>query len=669
MTPPAAPHGWRRRRALLASLVVQFRRSICAALIALAAAPAAASAAPGAEYYGVNLQPLMKDGAIAESRWDNYLQPLAAGEMRVHRIDVNWRLVEPSAPGKGPRSYRWNSGPGTRNSVDFLVTSMVRNGLRPQPVFTAAPTWAFNKGGEAWFVDYSEFVAAFAQRYGPGGAFWAENPGLPQLPPVDFEIWNEANSPNFWTGAADAAAYARLLKVFYPLVKGTAPWARLHLSIGWPEAASYVAQLFQQGAGNDFDGVAFHPYAPTAPAILTLVEGMRATLRQLGRPALPIIVNETGQPADYSGGGALNAYAGRVPDQTRAATQTLAGDALARSDCGIEQFSVYAVTGSETSREIIDEGYMGILRYADGAPNVTGQALQRASRRWAAAVSSGNPTPAGPLRLCSAEPTPPQALLPLTLSVTPTSTSCVRGTVRYDGHPLEESTLRSVRPDGGAAETFPNATGQSEVCVAPGPAVEYVDIVALVPKVAQSPLVRCRVPITPNSCTAAPAPPTCTVQLTALRPIKARKGSTSSAKVRATLRCDAYRTTRTVAKRVWVKTRVVGGKTVALPRKRWKRKTVTVQETIEPKFVASYKVNPPKSWKGKKRRAALRERKLRTITLRHGKRVTFTVRRQIRKGDQVILTHKLSPKVDKLPQVKVSVALKAPKKPKAAKKK
>lgn len=624
-----------------------------------------ALATPSAEYYGVNLQPLIKDAQIHESRWPSFLQPLADGQMRVHRTDVVWRHVEPLPPTAGIRRYVWDyGGPGARTSTDFQIASMVRHGLRPQPTFTQAPSWALRQS-ERWYEDYAAFLVAFTQRYGPGGAFWAEHPELPQLPPQDFELWNEANSPNFWTGKSDAAAYARMLRVVYPAVKGAAPWARLHLSIGWPEAADYVSELFRHGAGSDFDGVAFHPYAPTAPSILRLVTAMRATLSSLGRGDAPILVNETGQPAVYSGAGATHAYAGKVGDTTRAATQTLTGDALARSDCRVEQFSVYAVTGSETGREIIDEGYMGVLRYADGSPNVTGEALQRASRRWVAAVGSGAPLPAGPLRLCSGGATADAALLPLELSVKSSGDSCVRGLVRYDGNPLEESTLRLQTVDGRSHETSPDASGHSEVCIPNGPAVPSVDVFAYVPKAARSETLRCDVPI--RSCRSISpvgqptSPPVCTVKLSALRPVKARRGGVASTQVRATLNCDAYRTYKQVRKRVLVKTRVVGGKTVKLPRKRWKWRTLKVQQTIQPSFVAGYKVNPPKSWKGEKRQRALREVRLRKITLRHGKRVTFTVRRAIRAGDQVLLTHKVNPKLDGLPRVKVSVALKAPK--------
>jgi hypothetical protein len=43
--------------------------------------------------------------------------------------------------------------------------------------------------------EMSQYVTGFAQRYGPKGTFWTENPSLPYLPVESFEIGNEPNIP------------------------------------------------------------------------------------------------------------------------------------------------------------------------------------------------------------------------------------------------------------------------------------------------------------------------------------------------------------------------------------------------------------------------------------------------------------------------------------------
>ncbi len=41
----------------------------------------------------------------------------------------------------------------------------------------------------------AQYVTSFAQRYGPGGTFWSENPQLPYEPINSYEIGNEPNIP------------------------------------------------------------------------------------------------------------------------------------------------------------------------------------------------------------------------------------------------------------------------------------------------------------------------------------------------------------------------------------------------------------------------------------------------------------------------------------------
>jgi hypothetical protein len=619
------------------------------------ALPGAARAASSAEFLGVNLQPLQQNPAIAEDRWGSFLQPLADGQMRIHRIQADWSIMEPKAPVNGVHSWQWNAGGGGRNSMDWTIAQLASRGLRAVPTLNNSPSWARGGGSnlpDSSFSAFADFSIAYIQRYGPGGSFWAEHPELPQLPATHYELWNEANSSNFWTGKADAAAYARFLKVVYPKVKAAAPQATLMPSIGWPDAANYMAQLAANGAAADADAIAFHPYAPSADSMLKLVKALRATLGAFGRPDLPIYITESGQPANYSGTGKLHAYDGAVNDATRAATQALAAESLAHSDCGVNSFLVYAVTGSETNKEILSEGFMGILGYANAAPNATGLALQRASRRWAAAVASGSPTPSGHLQICGAGVTPPAALLPLTLQGSRGSSGgCVAGVVGFDGNPLEEADLVLTTPDGRVSRNGTNAAGKTESCVPDGPAIDSVDVYGELRNAARSPVLRCDIPVT--RCAqivaanqAAPAP--CSVSLKVPTPRRDRRGVRSSARVKAKLVCDGYKSFRSVKLKVRLKGSTKSGK----PRYR----TVVVKRLIQPRFTVSYRV------KGQKR-----ERRLRSLTLPHGKTVSFTLHRSIRKGDELALVHLANPKKDALPRVRASVTLKKPLAPKRAK--
>lgn len=473
----------------------------CALLLIAGGSPVhAAPPAPGAEFYGVNTQPLVKDATIDPVRWGPYFDQLSAGAMRINRIQVSWMFVEQTAPKNGVHTYDWNyGGTNSRESVDYLMTQLARRGLRASPLFATVPSWQnpsnpYRMPSSA-YPAFGAFIAAFAKRYGTGGTFWAENPQLPALPVFEYEIWTEANSTNFWTGSPNAAEYAAAMKAISPQLHAVQPNAQLLASIGWQDYARYLDAFWAAGGGDVIDGIGYHPYAPHGPAIMALVAGMRSKLAALGKPDMPIFITESGQPVAFNGPGASSAGSGLVSDAARAATHTLAADALARSDCGLQQYLIYAITGSETNKEPISEGYMGIFRHADGQPFITGAAVQRASQRWARTIESGRRP--GVIRSCSGGVTADSDLLPLGLVLTKTGATCVAGVATYDGNPLEAATIE-FRATGRAYGQETNAFGKNEVCLTDGPKVTSFEVFAQVKNVARSAVFVCDLPV--SSC-------------------------------------------------------------------------------------------------------------------------------------------------------------------------
>lgn len=689
-TPPAS----RVRSALLAAF----------ALVAVAlAVPTAAQAASSPEYLGVNMQPLVKDSTIAESRWPSFLQPLQDGGVKVARHDINWFLAEPKAPVNGVHTYTWNTG-DNRNSIDFQMGMLARYGIRAQPTFTGSPGWAHANGSrlpDAQFQNFTDWAVAFVERYGPNGQFWKEHPELPYLPTYDYEIWNEVNSIHFWTAKTDPPPYARLLQYLYPRLKAAQPDGFVLASIGWPDANSYLDAMWANGAGNSIDGIAFHPYAPTSNAIVGLTTSMRAKLTALGRGDIPIQITETGQPASYTGPGAQFAYQGMPSDAARAANQMLSADALARSDCNVNQFLIYAITGSETDRENIGEGYMGVLRYADGSPNTTGLAMQRASLRWARQLADGSALKYGRLALCSAGETNPAALLPLELAPVKSGNTCVGGTVRYDGNPLEAATLVLSTPDGRVTRNDTDAFGKAEVCIKNGPEIQYVDVWSEVPKTAKSAVFRCSVPITGDCALLATLKAkSCIVNLRGKDRLRytAKRTKVARQTFRATLNCNDYKTSKQVRSRAFklvtvrkngkvvrkngkvVKKKVYlykmvavrkNGKLVKKNGKVVRKKTPiyrTTTQVVQPKFTLSVLPKAPAPKKGQKPKV-MKEKRLKSLTLKHGKTVEFTIKGKYKRGDQIILWHAINAKKDALPGVRQPLTLKKPLAFKAPKKK
>ncbi|HEX2704109.1 MAG TPA: hypothetical protein VHM72_11865, partial [Solirubrobacteraceae bacterium] len=343
--------------------------------------PRSAAALPPTDYYGANIQPLFEASFVPQADWSGLFATMAAGGLQTARMDAAWSWAEPNAPVAAQHTYTWANPGDPAHSLDQIVGSLAAHGLRMLAVIDLPPSWAAGSGTQmvpAHYDDYGAFAAAFAARYGEGGTFWQQNPQLPYLPVVDFEVWNEANSANFWSGSADPTEYAKVLVAASAAIHAVDPSAQVLASVGWQSFQSYVSTLYKLGVKGSIEGVAFHPYAPDAFGIVLLTEELRATLASAGDPSLPIYEDEVGLPDAASGPGAAFAYDGPVSDAARAATLSLTGDALAHGDCGVQSFDVFALVGSDSNVSGAG-GYFGMLDFETDAPNTTGAAIIAAS--------------------------------------------------------------------------------------------------------------------------------------------------------------------------------------------------------------------------------------------------------------------------------------------------
>ena len=499
---------------------------LCGAAFALVLLPAAAGAQTTSDFFGVNVEPMAKVDSftqvingtdpIPESSWGGYLTTLGNDGLSVARSDAPWYWVEPDAPSSpGDDTFDWNNTTtvdGVTESMDQLVTLLAENGIRYIPVLDSSPGWAWgslpDNGGTTelqtqYYQDYANYVGAFAARYGPNGTFWKEYPSLPYLPVEQYEVWTEANSTDFWTeqncggynadGSVDtslietcASDYATGLTLASAAIHKAQPSATVLASIGWQNFSLYVTDLYQALAANNapsdtINGIGMHPYGVDAQFILELDEQLRTDLGSVGYPDLPIYDTEDGQPVVSSGPGAEYSWDGYVTDASRAAMISLAGDALARSDCGVDDYLAYGLVGSGVTTadggEPNDEGLMGLWSLGGDQPDATADALVDSAALWQADPSSG-------IVLCSTTPgaqTPAADLLPLGLQLSPDGSNCVTGTVSYRGNPLEGAYLELQ--DGGdtiqSAAFGSNADGQADVCAsANGPPITSYDVYA-----------------------------------------------------------------------------------------------------------------------------------------------------------------------------------------------
>lgn len=419
--------------------------ALAAALVVLAhllAAPAGAQT-PADGRFGVGVQTLFRaDGSLVDGG-DAQLARIAAEGLSVARTDAFWAAIEPSPPmALLGRRLRWER-------TDPIARALARHGLRWLPVLAYATPWSTtdrstDKAAPRSDAEYAGYAAAVAQRYGPAGAFWRANPGLPQLPVETVEIWNEPNLAAYWR-RPDTPRYAGLYLAARAAIRTAAPQVRALVGGLSPYAnpAGYLRAMVaaRPELRGAVDGVGVHPYAPGAGKAVNVVQAIRATLRDLGMGAVPIAVTEVGWPKPNRSASAAFA----LPEPARAGAFALFGDAIARSDCGVDAVIPYTWTSSERDPSAQDD-FFG-LAGADAAPGPAGRAYLAAATRAAAG---------GPLAICEGGGgTSPALRLGLSLARSRVGARrCVTASVSYRALPVGEVGVRFDGPRRGARRTL-----------------------------------------------------------------------------------------------------------------------------------------------------------------------------------------------------------------------
>jgi Beta-galactosidase len=287
---------------LLLALVVALGCAIVALPVVTSGAPIAqTSARPSPAFFGIAPQTPLTNRDV---------QYMRAGKIGVVRLPFLWHMIQPTPQ----RTYDWSS-------VDPVMETIARNGLRVLPFLFGTPRWLARKeqtlpidsgrARSAWVA----FVKAAVERYGPGGQFWAERaaggvgpnylPVIPRpLPIRAWQVWNEANF-FYFAFPVSPSRYARLLKLTQPAIKSTDPGAEVILSglFGDPDetgrrgmdAPDFLDRLYAvPGIKSRFDGVALHPYAFHVEDLEELTEEMREVVIENRDPGARLHITEMG---------------------------------------------------------------------------------------------------------------------------------------------------------------------------------------------------------------------------------------------------------------------------------------------------------------------------------------------------------------------------------------
>jgi hypothetical protein len=216
--------------------------------------------------------------------------------------------------------YWWgiqSGNPLVRNpdfdGFDHEVKLAAEHGLRVFPFVWGTPGWAASQlttmptetPWQRWA--WTSFLRRAADRYGPFGSFWVENPEVPYLPIRDWEIWNEANIVTF-SDSTDPLRYATLLRISGRVLHRIDPGSKVIIGglFGRPlqippntSSGDFLSRLYRSGdIKRYFDGVALHPYVSAAGAMKGEILNLRRVERVHHDSRTPIYVTEMGWGSD-----------------------------------------------------------------------------------------------------------------------------------------------------------------------------------------------------------------------------------------------------------------------------------------------------------------------------------------------------------------------------------
>jgi polysaccharide biosynthesis protein PslG len=255
-------------------------------LVCLGLAPHAGAATAPRGFYGV---------IPANDPDSTEIARMGAGKVGTLRINFVWGAVQPTAGGTLDFSH-----------YDALIGAAAQQGIRVLPTVYSSPSWAASKSNfppsKSHRNDFRAFVQAASARYGANGTFWSSNPTIPKLPIIDWQLWNEANSPSFWYRKPNPRQYVSLLRTFSGGIRAGDPSAKIVLTglFLTPQVRHgipldrYLPAIYRAKAKPLFDAVALHPYATTPRDALNAVKEVRKIMGQFKDRSAPLWITEIG---------------------------------------------------------------------------------------------------------------------------------------------------------------------------------------------------------------------------------------------------------------------------------------------------------------------------------------------------------------------------------------
>jgi polysaccharide biosynthesis protein PslG len=220
---------------------------------------------------------------------------MGTGRVGTLRINLVWGTVQPSAGAP----YDWSH-------YDAIVGAAAQQGIRVLFTVYSSPPWVASESNYpptgGFVTPFRDFVFAAVQRYGTNGVFWSSNPGIPKIPVIYWQLWNEMNSPSFWFDPPSPEQYVQLLQVFSSGVKSGDRNAKVVLGglFRTPQLpnsiplTSYLPRIYKAGGKRFFDAVSVHPYANAPKDALRAVQQTRKIMNRFKDTKAKLWITEIG---------------------------------------------------------------------------------------------------------------------------------------------------------------------------------------------------------------------------------------------------------------------------------------------------------------------------------------------------------------------------------------
>ena len=216
---------------------------------------------------------------------------------RLLRQNFDWAAIE-----RAPDRYFWRK-------YDNYVLAAARFRVRILAILFNTPGWRSSaptknpKHGTyppKKVEEFAAFAKKVAERYGPGGYLWKQNPRIAPVPIKSWQIWNEPNLNVYWASGASPAAYLKLLRAASQSIRDVDATAEI-VTAGLPQSRlpgvpllKFLTSIYNNHGQGVFNTVAINPYARSVTELSTRIRAVRRIMNRFGDVGARIWITEIG---------------------------------------------------------------------------------------------------------------------------------------------------------------------------------------------------------------------------------------------------------------------------------------------------------------------------------------------------------------------------------------